>query len=154
MSLFAKLFTSWLLLACIFASMSCKANKWYGTFEGTATESSQISRTQSSDEMQHFPAGRSTTNIKIKLMREGSVAFVVINDDCKLRLTLNDASHARISEGQTCGVKINGYDGKVNMTGQAYFDADNKLMIQFTGTAAEPGTSGGYAFNFQGQRTE
>lgn len=141
-----------IVLYC-FALLSCQSNKWYGMFEGTSTESSQISRLQNG-EMQYFPGGRSTTNDKVKLMREGNVAFVVISENCKLRLTLDDATHARISEGQTCHIKINGYESKVNMIGQAYFDGDNKLRIQFTGTTAEPNTSGGYAYNFQGQRIE
>lgn len=138
----------------VFLFSSCQSNKWYGEFEGTSTESSQINRLQSNGETKYFTGGRSTTNDTVTLMREGKVAFVAIKGNCKLRMTLDDAIHARISDGQTCTVNINGYDGKVNMTGQAYFEGDGKLMIQFIGTAAEPNHSGGYAYNFAGTRSE
>jgi hypothetical protein len=141
-----------LIVVVVFAS--CQSNKWYGDFNGTSTESSQINRLQPNGETKYFTGGRSTTNDTVTLMREGKIAFVAIQGNCKLRMTLNDATHAKISEGQTCQVNINGYEGKVNMTGQAYFEGDGKLMIQFTGTAAEPNHSGGYAYNFTGMRSD
>jgi hypothetical protein len=133
---------------------SCQSNKWYGEFDGISTESSQINRLQPNGETKYFSGGRSTTNDTVTLMREGKVAFVAIKGNCKLRMILDDATHARISEGQTCKVNINGYEGKVNMSGQAYFEGDGKLMIQFTGTAAEPNHNGGYAYNFTGTRRQ
>jgi hypothetical protein len=69
-------------------------------------------------------------------------------------MTLTNATRASISDGQNCQININGFEGKVNMTGSAHFEKDGKLMIQLTGAAIEPNTGGGYAYNFQGERAE
>lgn len=138
-----------LLLFC-----SCQTNgRWLGTFEGTANESSQINRLQNG-EMKYFTGGRALTNHRIRLTQENRVIFISISDACKLRLDIDDATHARVSQGQSCRISINGYEGNANMAGQVYFEGGGQLMIQIVGTAAEPNTGGGYAFNYQGTKTE
>lgn len=141
------------IVLCFVVFASCQSNKWYGKFEGTTTESSQISRLQQNGETKYHTGGRSVNGATVSLMREGSIAFVTI-DNCRLRMTLSDTTHANVSDGQTCQISINGYEGKVNIAGSAHFEGNGKLMIQLTGTAIEPNTSGGYAYNFQGARSE
>lgn len=143
-------------LLCLFVFVSCQQskNKWHGTYEGTTTESSQGLSLSQNGETKYFPGGRSITNYTVSLTQENKVSFVTIGETCKLRLYIDDAKRAHVSEGQTCQISINGFDGKVNITGQAYFEDDGKLMIQITGTAAEPNASGGYAFNFQGKKVD
>lgn len=133
---------------------SCQTNgRWLGTFEGTATESSQINRLQNG-ETKYFTGGRSHTNYRIRLTQENRIVFIAISDTCRLRLDMDDSTHARITQGQTCNISINGYEGKANMVGQVYFEGGGQLMIQIVGTAAEPNTGGGYAFDFQGKKAD
>lgn len=148
-----------IILSCCFLFFSCRqsTNKWQGTFEGTSTESSQVGnelRRIQNGETKHFPGGRSTSNDTINLTQENNVTFVAINENCKLRLVIDDATNAHISEGQACQISMNGFEGKVTMTGRVFFEKDNKLMIEFKGAAAESNTNGEYIYNFQGKTAD
>jgi len=140
-----------LVLFCSLIFSSCGSNSWQGTFEGTSTESSQISRPEGS-ETKFFTGGKTTTGDTIRFMNEKKTVSVFIKDNCKVQLFIDNATRARVTPGQTCHISINGYEGKITITGQVYFEGRGKLMIQFVGTAAEPNYSGGYAFNFVGER--
>lgn len=156
---FIPLLKTIIVLSCCLLFISCRqsTNKWQGTFEGTSTESSQVGnelRRIQNGETKHFPGGRSTSNDTINLIQENNVTFVAINENCKLRLVIDDATQAHLTEGQTCQISMNGFEGKVNMTGRVFFEKDNKLMIEFKGTAAESNTNGGYIYNFQGKTAD
>lgn len=157
---FLLLVKSVIILSCCLLFFSCRqssTNRWQGNFEGTSTESSQVGnelRRVENGETKYFPGGRSTSNDTINLTQENNITFVVINENCKLRLFMDDRANAHISEGQTCQISMNGFEGKVNMTGRVFFEKDNKLRIEVKGTATEPNTNGSYIYNFQGKTAD
>ncbi|GEM_PF-2644484 len=141
------------VLFCSFLFSSCSKSGWYGNYEGTSTESSQISRSEGG-ETKFFTGGRTTTGDTVSFINEKKIVSVTIKETCKLRLFIEDYTRARVAPGQICKLSINGYEGKVTITGQAYFEGNGKLMIQFVGVAVEPNYNGGYVFNFTGERSE
>lgn len=130
----------------------CKANRWYGTFSGRVNENSTVRRAQRSmsDGAPSQPVAQITEEEPL-LEREGKVSFLTFRK-CRLRMELDDATHAHVSEGQTCTITASGETMRMAMKGTAVFDTSDTFTAEITGTPTEAGVEGEFVWKFTGTR--
>jgi hypothetical protein len=140
-----------LSLVGLLAFCACNANRWYGSFAGKTSENSTVSRNAGAlPEAAHAPAAQSDAD-DVKLEREAKVAFLTFRK-CRLRMDLLDATHARVSEGQTCTLVVDGLNTRFAMKGTATFATDDTFSAELSGSPTEKGLTGEYVWKFEGSR--
>jgi hypothetical protein len=132
------------------ALCACKANRWYGHFEGNASETANIQRADgAAPKSAHAP--RPPVDPDVLLERESKVAFLTFRK-CRLRLELKDATNAVVSDGQTCQLPVDGENVRLAMKGGAAVKTANTVSAEISGTPTEAGITGQYSWKFEGIR--
>lgn len=144
--------TGLLVVSSALLLCACLGNRWYGTFAGKVTLRSNVHRDAS---YAHDPSSafvpKDQPSDDVLLEREGRAAFLTFRG-CRLRLDLQDATHAVVSEGQTCELFIEGYQTRMKMKGSAAFEPNDMFSAEVSGSPTEPGVTGEYLWKFQGSR--
>ena len=144
--------TATILIVLALTASGCKGNRWYGTVSGKATVNSNVQRPASAvRETSHASTSGQNDSDDVLLEREGAAAFLTFRK-CRLRMDLDDATRAHVSEGQTCTIVIDGESSRMKMKGTASFDSADTFSAEITGTPTEAGVSGEYAWKFSGAR--
>jgi hypothetical protein len=130
---------------------ACQGNRWYGSFVGKVSENSSVRHAAGPSADAAHGSSPQTDGDEVSLEREGKVAFLTFRK-CRLRMELVDATHARVSEGQTCALVVSGYNTRMSMKGTATFEEGDMFSAELTGKPTEPGVTGEYVWRFQGSR--
>jgi hypothetical protein len=125
----------------------CLGNRWYGAFAGTSTVKANVNRSAS---YAHSDSPEAK-NDDVSLEREGKAAFLTFRG-CRLRMDLQDATHATVSDGQACALVVDGYHTRMKMKGSAAFEANDTFSAKVSGVPTEAGITGEYVWKFQGAR--
>ncbi|MEO6391582.1 MAG: hypothetical protein ABIP75_06995 [Pyrinomonadaceae bacterium] len=130
----------------------CKANRWYGSFTGKINERSTVRRSpRVVNETAHGQPFSQTAEDEPLLEREGKVSFLTFRK-CRLRLELDDATHAHVSDGQTCTITASGETMQMAMKGTAVFESSDLFTAEITGTPTAAGVEGEFVWKFTGTR--
>ncbi len=141
------------LLVLVFALLlcACLGNRWYGAFAGTSTVKSNVNRSASYAREDPVAPTPGDKNDDVSLERESKAAFLTFRG-CRLRMDLKDATHATVSEGQTCALVVDGYNTRMKMKGSAAFEENDTFSAEVSGVPTEAGITGEYVWKFQGSR--
>lgn len=141
--------TGLLVVGLALLAGACLGNRWYGGFAGTSTVKTTVNRSASYAHDNPPAAGDKTDDVSLE--REGKAAFLTFRG-CRLRMDLKDATHAVISEGQTCALVVDGYNTRMKMKGSAAFEENDTFSAEVSGVPTEAGVTGEYVWKFQGSR--
>jgi hypothetical protein len=134
------------LVVIALATGACQANRGQDASSEIPTASRRAGVTGS-------PASGNTQDKSDEpIIEPDGAATVLTFRKCRVRLDPVDATHAKVSAGQTCSIVLDGYNTKLAIKGTVTFESADTFYAEITGTPTEPGVEGEYVWKFQGTR--